>query len=155
MRVYETTFILSPQADEATFDRQITAVADIINRNNGKILRQDRWGIRRLAYPIRKFNQGFYTRFIYEGSNDILTEMDRHFRLEEQFLRNLTVIYEGEMGDKIGEEPMMERSEESDGRDRDRDRDGGGGRFGRRRYERHTGAYASEDEPPASRKEGL
>ncbi|MFH2035405.1 MAG: 30S ribosomal protein S6 [Candidatus Zixiibacteriota bacterium] len=97
MKVYETTFILSPQADDATFDRQIKSVIDLINRHKGKMLHEDRWGIRRMAYPIMKFNQGYYTRLVFEANNDVLTELERFFRLEEPYIRHLTVLFEDDL----------------------------------------------------------
>jgi small subunit ribosomal protein S6 len=104
MRVYETTFILSPQADDAAFDRQIKAVSELINRYNGKILEEDRWGVRRLAYAIKKFTQGYYTRIVFEGNNTLLKELDRFYRLEEPYIRNLTVGFEGKLKEKEKEE---------------------------------------------------
>lgn len=97
MRLYETTFILSPQADDATLDRQIRSVADLIARHQGKVRHEDRWGIRRLAYPIRRFTQGFYTRIVFEGGETALSELDRFFKIEEPFIRHLTVLFEGEL----------------------------------------------------------
>lgn len=97
MRIYETTFILSPQADDAAFDRQVKSVTELINRYNGKVLDEDRWGIRRLAYPIKKFTQGFYTRMVFRGDNTLLTELERFFRIEEPYIRHLTVLYEGKL----------------------------------------------------------
>jgi len=104
MRVYETTFILSPQADDAAFDRQIKAVSDLISRYKGKVLEEDRWGVRRLAYAIKKFTQGYYTRIVFEGNNTILKELDRFYRLEEPYIRNLTVAFEGKLKEKENEE---------------------------------------------------
>jgi len=95
MRVYETTFILSPQADDASFDRQIRSVTGLIEKYNGTVLKEDRWGIRRLAYPIKKFTQGFYTRLVFEATNNLLGDLDRFYRLEEAYIRYLTVSYEG------------------------------------------------------------
>ncbi|MEW5923206.1 MAG: 30S ribosomal protein S6 [Candidatus Zixiibacteriota bacterium] len=100
MRIYETTFILSPQADDAAFDRQIKSVTELISRYEGKIIFEDRWGIRRLAYPIRKFTQGYYTRLVFEGNNNLLTELDRFFRIEESYIRYLTVQFEGSLEKK-------------------------------------------------------
>ena len=96
MRLYETTFILGPQADEATFDRQIKAISDLIERNQGKIVKENRTGIRRLAYPIQKFTQGYYTRFIFEGNSTLLNELERFYKLEEPYIRFLTVVFEGD-----------------------------------------------------------
>lgn len=122
MRTYETTFILGPQADEATFDQQVKAVSDIITNNQGKIHKEERIGIRRLAFPIKKYTQGYYTRFIYDANNTVLNEMDRFFKLEEPYIRFLTVIHEGksepfeeliprhkrEQRDKVKAEPKPE-----------------------------------------------
>jgi len=101
MRIYESTFILSPQADDAAFDQQIKAITDLIGNNDGKIIQEDRWGIRRLAYPIQKFTQGYYTRLVFEGNNKVLTELERFYKLEEPYIRYLTVLFEGEPHEKI------------------------------------------------------
>ncbi len=100
MSIYETTFILKPQSDDATLDRQVKQVTDLIGRYKGKVLKEDRWGVRRLAYPIEKFTQGYYTRIVFEGSSDLLPELDRHFRIEEPYIRHLTVLFEGRLEPK-------------------------------------------------------
>ena len=97
MRVYETTFILNPQTDDATLDKQVETVANLITSNGGKILAENRMGTRRLAYPIRKLNQGYYTTLIYEAPPDFPPKLDRMFRLEEEFLRHLTILFEGDL----------------------------------------------------------
>nr|MBN2276927.1 30S ribosomal protein S6 [candidate division Zixibacteria bacterium] len=99
MRIYETTFVLSPQADDAAFDRQIKSVTELIQKYEGKVLEEDRWGIRRLAYPIKKFTQGYYTRCVFEGNNNLLTELERFYRIEESYIRHLTVAFEGELSE--------------------------------------------------------
>ena len=100
MRLYETTFILSPQADDAAFDRQIKAVNDVISRYQGKVIREIRWGIRRMAYPIKRFNQGFYTRIIFEADRKVLLELERFYKIEEPYIRYLTVAFEGNLDDE-------------------------------------------------------
>ena len=97
MKVYETTFILSPRADDAAFDRQVNAISNLISKFNGKLIHEDRWGVRRLAYPIQKFTQGYYTRLIFQGNSDLLNEMERLFKLEEPYIRYLTVIFDGNL----------------------------------------------------------
>src|SRR3989304_2511393 len=109
MRLYETTFILNPQADDATFDRQIKAVSDVITRYQGKVMRENRWGIRRLSYPVKRCTQGFYTRVIFEGNQTVLSELERFYKIEEQYIRYLTVVFEG----NIEEEMERGRREES------------------------------------------
>ncbi len=101
MRTYESTFILSPQADDAAFDQQIKAITDLIGNNDGKIIQEDRWGIRRMAYPIQKFTQGYYTRLVFEGTNKVLSELERFYKLEEPYIRYLTILCEGDPHEKI------------------------------------------------------
>lgn len=105
MRIYESTFILSPQADDVAFDRQIRAVTDLIHRYEGKVLQADRWGIRRLAYPIKKFTQGYYARVIFEANQTVLNELERLYRIEEPYIRYLTVRFEGKLDREKAFEP--------------------------------------------------
>jgi small subunit ribosomal protein S6 len=97
MRIYETTFIVNPQMEEATIDRQVKAVAEIITRNGGKIIQENHLGTRRLAYEIKGLTQGFYGGFIFESANAALAPLDRHYKLNEAYLRHLTVCFEGDL----------------------------------------------------------
>ena len=96
MRIYETTFIVNPQMEEATIDRQVKAIAEIITQNGGKIIQENHLGTRRLAYEIMGLTQGFYGGFIFESANEALTPLDRHYKLNEEYLRHLTVRFEGD-----------------------------------------------------------
>ncbi len=95
MRRYETTFIVNPQADDAAIDRQVSAVVDLIKSNGGHILDENRIGTRRLAYPIAGLAQGFYASLIFDAETSVLPRLDRHYKLEESYLRYLTIRYEG------------------------------------------------------------
>ena len=53
------------------------------------------WGRRRLAYEVDKHNEGVYTLVRYHGTNEILNELERRFRINENLLRHLTVVAEG------------------------------------------------------------
>ena len=97
MGIYDTTFIVNPQTDDATIDREVQSVSDLITNNGGKIIHEDRIGTRRLAYPIKKLTQGYYTTVIFEGPSQILPVLDRHFKLGEVFVRHLTILYEGDV----------------------------------------------------------
>ena len=72
MGTYDTTFIVNPQTDDATIDKGVQSVSDLITSNGGKIIHQDRIGTRRLAYPIKGLTQGYYTTVVFEGPNRIL-----------------------------------------------------------------------------------
>jgi small subunit ribosomal protein S6 len=117
MRVYETTFIVNPQTDDATIDQQVSAVTDLITRHGGTILAEDRMGTRRLAYPIKKLTQGYYHTLVFEAPQATLPELDRYFRLNEAYLRYLTILFEGNSEElrrkHTEEEPRRETAPEA------------------------------------------
>ena len=95
MRRYETTFIVNPQADDATIDRQVTAIIDIIKADGGEIQRENRIGTRRLTFPIAGLTQGYYTSLIFDSEVGVLPKLDRYYKLEEPYIRYLTIRYDG------------------------------------------------------------
>ena len=97
MNLYETTFIVNPQADDVSIDRQVKSITDMISSNGGKILREDRMGTRRLAYDIEGLTQGYYTSIVFEAPPETPSILSRHYRLEEPYIRHLTVIFEGSL----------------------------------------------------------
>jgi len=96
VRNYETTFILNPQADDATLDQQIKNVLELIANSGGNIIREERMGTRRLAYPIAGLTQGHYASIIFKAPATTLPILDRHYRLEEPIIRHLTIVFEGD-----------------------------------------------------------
>lgn len=89
---YETVFILTPvlsddQAKEAAkkFKKTITDLG-------GKIVNEEHWGLRKLAYPIQKKTTGFYHLLEFAGSGeDIVGNLELTFKRDERILRFLTV----------------------------------------------------------------
>ena len=94
MRIYETTFVVNPQTDDAALDREVQSVSELITKNGGKVLHQNRLGTRRLAYQLQGLTQGFYSGLIFEANPNILSLLDKHFKLGEAYLRHLTVLCE-------------------------------------------------------------
>ena len=96
MRQYETAFLISPNMPEEEREKIILQMADIVSKKKGKMIKQDVWGKRKLAYPIQKFEEAIYVFFHYEGEPDIPTELERRFKQTEPVLRYLTVRKETE-----------------------------------------------------------
>jgi small subunit ribosomal protein S6 len=97
IRIYETTFIVNPQSEEAVVDRQVKDIAEAITNHGGKILQEDRIGTRRLAYEINGLSHGHYAGFIFEGNNELLTNLDKFYRHNEQYVRFLTVLFDADV----------------------------------------------------------
>jgi small subunit ribosomal protein S6 len=95
-RIYETTFIVNPQTDNASIDQSVRAVADLITTNGGKIIKADHMGTRRLAYEIQGLTQGYYATFIFESEAKVLPILERHFKLEDAYIRHLLIRFDGD-----------------------------------------------------------
>jgi len=120
MRQYETAFLISPNVPEEETEKIILQMADIISKKKGKMIKQDVWGKRRLAYPIQKFEEAIYVFFHYEGEPGIPTELERRFKQTESVVRYLTVRKEtkevvrkkkSEVREKKEEPPVSEEEE--------------------------------------------
>jgi small subunit ribosomal protein S6 len=88
---YETTFItkveLSDDALKALKDR----LNGIVTAYGGEYVYGEDWGKRKFAYPIQKEVRGHYTYMVYTGKNDIVAEIERNLRLNDQVLRFMSV----------------------------------------------------------------
>ncbi len=91
MTQYETAFLLSPNLEEEETEKIIGQMVEVVSKKKGKMINEDRWGKRKLAYPIKKFEEAFYVFFLYEGDSDIPFELERRFKQSEAILRYLTV----------------------------------------------------------------
>jgi small subunit ribosomal protein S6 len=91
MQLYETGFLIAPNLSEEDTEQIITQMAEVVSQKEGRLVKQERWGKRRLAYPIKKFNEAFYIFFHYEGGADIPLELERRFKQSDLVLRYLTL----------------------------------------------------------------
>jgi small subunit ribosomal protein S6 len=94
MRNYETAFLIAPTLPEEEMEKLIEKLAGIVSKKKGKMKHVDKWGKRKLAYPIEKFNDAYYVFFQYEGEPDIPAELERNLKQTEAVIRYLTVKME-------------------------------------------------------------
>jgi small subunit ribosomal protein S6 len=92
MRQYETGFVLSPGLSDEETEGFIKQMAEVIAQKKGRMVKQDVWGKRRLAYPIKRFHEGTYVFFLYEGPGDVSQELERRFKQTDTVIRFLTVL---------------------------------------------------------------
>ncbi len=104
MRRYETIFILRPSLNEGEINTVIENSSTIITDTDGKVIELDRWGMRKLAYPINKELQGFYVSCDYSSTPEAVAEMERKFRIDDSVLRYMTI----KTADSITEEEIAE-----------------------------------------------
>lgn len=97
MRAYETIVINKTSVDESTYKNYISRVEETVKNHGGKVLVNDKWGNRRMAYPIKKETSGCYTYIAYSGDNKVVQEIERQFRNLDYVLRYLSVqVSDGE-----------------------------------------------------------
>jgi len=91
MNCYETIFIMHPDLDEAAEQAAKDAVKAIIDEAGGRVYQVENWGKKRLAYEIRKQSKGIYQLIRYIGNAEAVSKMERLFRLDEAYLKFLTL----------------------------------------------------------------
>ena len=90
-RQYELVYILAPTVTDAEAEELQAEIAEQIGTLGGSIESTDVWGRRKLAYPIKRFNEGLYVVQLITGPGTMLAEIERRLRVRDQVLRQLTV----------------------------------------------------------------
>ena len=91
MHRYETLFILHPEIPEAQVRETIDRVRRLIEGMQGQVTEVQDWGIRDLAYPIRKHTRGTYILVQYTARPDVVKEVERNLKLADEVLRYISV----------------------------------------------------------------
>jgi small subunit ribosomal protein S6 len=91
VRSYELVFIVNPELDEDDLTAVRERVEGLIERSSGKVTKVEPWGLRRLAYPVRKQGEGQYVLMQLEIESQGVAELERDLGLVEPILRHLIV----------------------------------------------------------------
>lgn len=111
MRRYETVVIMDPDLIEEDRLSLISRIQEIVDQHSGTILELDEWGQKRLAYEVRKKNRGYYLRIDFCGMGDLVDEMERFFRINDKFLKYMTIVLDKDADvDRIREEMTAEKN---------------------------------------------
>jgi small subunit ribosomal protein S6 len=92
LRQYETGFVLSPTLSEEETAQFVQQMAEVVAQKKGRMVKQDIWGKRRLAFPIKRFQEGVYVFFTYDGAGDVSAELERRFKQTDAVIRFMTVL---------------------------------------------------------------
>ena len=121
MPFYENIFIARQDISTAQVEALADTFANLVAENGGKVEKREYWGLRSLAYRMKKNRKGHYVLFNLDAPPNAVSELERNMRINEDVLRYLTIRVE-EL--EAGQSAMMQ-SRNRDERDRDRDRDRG------------------------------
>ncbi|MBC2576854.1 30S ribosomal protein S6 [Peptostreptococcus canis] len=94
MRAYELLYIVKPTLDDEAREAILNSIKEIITSANGEVGEVDVWGSRKLAYPIQKFRDGYYTLINFKATVDFPKELDRRLKISEDVMRHVIVAQE-------------------------------------------------------------
>lgn len=94
MRHYETLFVLKPTLTEEESKNRFNFIKEVIERNGGEVVAYQDFGVRKLAYPIQKFERGNYFVIYFNSPASTVKELERIYRITEDVIRFLTIKYE-------------------------------------------------------------
>jgi small subunit ribosomal protein S6 len=90
-RTYEIMFIVRPDVEEADLDKLIEGFQKNVTDGGGEVKSVEKMGRRRLAYTVRKFNDGFYVLLNVAAAGSLIMEIERRLRVSEQVIKFITV----------------------------------------------------------------
>ena len=91
MNYYEHTLVAKQDLPESQNKQLVDKYKNIINKNSGKVLKTEEWGLRNLVYEIKNNNKGFYFHIKFEGIEKTIKELERAEKIDEKLLRFLTL----------------------------------------------------------------
>ncbi len=134
MPYYESIFIARQDITAAQVDAMAAEFAEIVRKNGGQVTKTEPWGLRTMAYRIKKNRKGHYVLFNLDAPPAAVQELERNMRIHEDVLRFLTVQVES-----LDPAPSaILRREERDGEQRPERGFGGPRRDGSGRPPRHA-----------------
>ena len=117
MRRYETICILRPGLNEEEISSVTARATKTITDNDGSIVKEDRWGLKKLAYPIKKEQQGHYVYLEYAGVPAAVDEIERVFRIDDRVIKYMTIKTQDVFGEIVKPEPRKRKEEDDEDSD--------------------------------------
>ena len=92
---YEMVYIIRPELEEDDVETRVEVVSKFITSHNGEITEVERWGRKKLAYPIRHFLEGDYVLTRFAMSPTRCKELEANLKISEDILRHLLIKLDG------------------------------------------------------------
>src|SRR6266849_5351824 len=96
-RVYEELFIIRPDATDEEVDPLVEQLTNTIASKGGNVDKSEKWGIRKLAYRVKKHNEGNFILLHFSADPDAVLELERRLRVSDLVLKFLTVRVDRKM----------------------------------------------------------
>ncbi len=91
VRQYETVFIVTPVLSDDQMKETVKKYTDFLSNHGAEIVYTNNWGMRKLAYPIKKKTTGFYYLIEFKAEGNVINDLEIAYKRDERLLRFLTV----------------------------------------------------------------
>lgn len=88
---YETTLIVTPVLTDTELKELTSGYVKFLKSKGAEIVQEDQWGLKQLAYPIKKKTTGFYFLVEYKVDTQVISEFELNLKRDENIMRFLTV----------------------------------------------------------------
>ncbi len=91
MNKYEVLYILDSKLNDEAIDAQIEKYKTLVTASGGEVEKADKWGVKRLAYPIEKKTEGFYVLMNFTAKSDLPLEIERQMKISDEVMRYMII----------------------------------------------------------------
>jgi small subunit ribosomal protein S6 len=109
MRHYEIIYIINPNESDDEFNEIVEKFNNLIVNQKGIIIKTQKWGKQRLAYTVKKFNNGFYVLVDFCANPGVTTELERNLNLDDRIIKYQTV----KLADKADPQELIEKEKDA------------------------------------------
>ncbi len=92
---YEVMFVIDPTLEDEKKEAAVERVKEVIS-SEGEVVNVDVWGMRKLAYPIQKQNDGYYAVIEFKAEPTLPQELDRRLKISDDFIRHIIINKDAE-----------------------------------------------------------
>lgn len=117
-RTYESVVLINAALEDDQIEVTLSKIQESITTHGGEIIEVDKWGRKRLAYPVKKAKSGYYAIFRYNSTPDQIAIIERNLRLDENIYRYLTIVLDkfaleaiAKQKDTVKEAPVVEEAQ--------------------------------------------
>lgn len=113
MNHYEVLYIINDTAEEAAKAALIERFSNLVTENGGTVVKVEQWGRKRLAYPIRFMNEGYYVLMTFDADAEFPAELERNLRIASENVLRFMVTRIPEAGEAVAEEDEAPAADEA------------------------------------------
>ena len=108
---YESVVLINAALEDEQIDAIINRIKESITTHGGELIEVDKWGRKRLAYPVQKSKTGYYVILRFESDTSLIAIYERGLRLDETVIRYLTIALDKKAIEAIAKQKLKVANE--------------------------------------------